>query len=64
MVDPEVTTQIRLWGELIEMCNNKPVDRKDFRSLSAMYAGIYKKLGWAQQGEVSHMILAESRANA
>ena len=60
--DPVVTTQVRLFYELAEFCNNGPVDKKDFRSMAAMYADLYKRLDCGQQGEVSH-IIAEYRGD-
>ncbi len=62
MTDAAVATQVRLWNELIEFCDNAPVDKKAFRSMASMYADLYKRLSWAQQGEVSHIILQNVRA--
>ncbi len=64
MTDAAVSRQVRLWNELAEFCDNVPIDKTVFRSMWAVYTSHYKRLSWAQQGEVSHVLQSEIEAIA
>lgn len=64
MTDSAVLTQVGLLNEMVKFCDNGPVDKKAFRSMTAMYVDLYKRLSYAQQGEVSHILLQATREAA